>query len=964
MNRSRLSGVFACLAASLLLLTPVSAQQVFGSVSGYVTDDSGAALPGVSVTVTNDDTGATRQAVTNAAGFYNAEALQAGNYTVTTTLDGFQTVRRENVIVQVAQDVTINVSMSVGSVEDAITVTAESPLIEVSRSSAASYVSEKEIEALPIAGRDFTDFALLTPTVQRDPVRGFLTMAGQRGIYTGLNIDGTDNKSAFFGYGLGGEATENDGLVVAQDSVKEFQVITNGFAPEYGAHGGGYINVITRSGTNEMQGSAFYYFTDDSMTEDLPSSPLDDFRGIDGRRDPDEFERTNFGASLGGAFVQDKSHYFVSIDKSDRDSPFTRSIRTPGVYDAIIAQDAVIPGLAELVSDYTRNADGSATGLFNRNVDNQIIFFKVDQQFNESNTGTFRINDTDYERTSSFKDEESLKTEETRSLVASLVSVIGGDKVNELRIQSKTDDLDRQSLRVGGQIEAQVQFRFGNFDSVGKFDFLPIIAEEEGVQFQDSFSYLFGNHDLKFGVDYQKDDLAQVFKGSADGRYRFNSLEDFFANDPSSVRIYFGNVSFPNYDESQALTSIYAQDSWRPNDKLTLNYGFRFSQTDNPDGLTHVFDIGRNIPDDDNNFAPRVGFAYAIGDEGTQVLRGGIGLFHGRTPTLIFASQVQENGLFPNFGRVTIGPGDIGYVPLGQPINNQNPPPDTIPSTSYLEPGFEDPETTRINLGYERELGNSGWSAGIDTVWAEGDKLQSNVDLNKEFIGYDEFGRPQFSFSRPNPNFNQIFIRRSVGESEYQAVTLKVNRRFRGRYQMQAHYTWSEDESNDDNERSATSVTLSDPSNPDYDFGLSDRDVTDRLVVSGLVELPWKLRLSGSAEYRSGTPWTATDQDVDFVYCGSGFGNCPDARAVINGQRVARNSFRNESIQRIDLRLARTFTIGGVDLDLFYEAFNLLDDNSFQVTGGENDPADADFGIADSLVTQPRTFQWGVRVRY
>lgn len=964
MNRRRLFMVFTCLVATLVFLQPASAQ-VLGSISGFVTDDSGAALPGVSVEAVSADTGARRTGVTNDAGFYNLEALAAGNYNVTASLDGFQSVRRENIKVQLGQDVTIGLSLAVGSVEEAITVTAETPAIEVSRSSAASYISETEIAALPISGRDFTDFALLTPTVQRDPIRGFLTMSGQRGIYTGMNIDGTSGKSAFFGYGRGGEATENDGLVVAQDSVKEFQVITNGFAPEYGANGGGYINVITQSGTNDIKGSAFYYFTDESMVADIPASPKDKFNGNFDSTTPDQFERTNIGASLGGPIKKDRTHYFLSVDQSDRDSPFTRSLDDPRTYDAIIAQSAVIPGLEELVSDYTRREDGTAIGSFNRNVDNRIIFLKFDQQFSDANSGTFRVNRTDYERTSTFKDEESLKVEDTNSFVASLVSVIGGDKVNEFRIQHATDDLDRQSLRVGGQVEAQIQFRTGEFDQVGKFDFLPIIAEEEKLQIQNSFSYLFGDHDTKFGVDYQKDDLAQVFKGSADGRYRFNSYEDFFANNPSSVRIYFGDVTFPNYDEAQALLAFYAQDSWRPNSRLTVNYGVRIGQTDNPSGLTHALDVGRNIPDDTDNIAPRFGFAYSLDDQGTQVIRGGVGLFFGRTPTLLFASQVQENGLFPNFGRVTIGPDDIGYVPLGGNIDNENPPPDTIPSTSYLEPGFQDPETTRFNLGYERELGNSGWSAGVDAVYADGKNLQSNVDLNKEQLPYDEFGRPRFSFSRPDPNFNQIFVRRSIGESEYQAITLKANRRYRGRYQVQAHYTWSEDKSTDDNERSATSVTVSDPTNPNYDYGLSSRDVTDRLVVSGLVDLPWGLKLSGSAEYRSGTPWTVTDQDVDFTYCGSGFGNCPDARGVINGVLQARNSRRNDSIQKVDMRLTKSFSIGDrFDIDLFYEAFNLFDDNSWVVTSGEDDPTDNDFGIPDALVTSPRQYQFGVRIHY
>lgn len=962
MKRRTFLAVSLCLAASLVVLQPLSAQ-VLGSIQGFITDDSGAALPGVDVEAVNAATGARRANTTNDAGYYVLEALTAGVYNVTAALDGFQSVRRENVRVQVGQAIDINLALAVGSVEEAITVTAESPGIEVSRSTAAAYIGEEEIDALPISGRDFTDFALLTPTVQRDPVRGFLTMSGQRGIYTGMNIDGTSGKSTFFGYGRGGEATENDGLVVAQDSVKEFQVITNGFAPEYGENSGGYINVITQSGTNELKGSAFYFFTDDSMIADVPGSPL----RPDSGGDPDEFERTNIGASIGGAFVKDKTHYFASIDQRDRDQPFSRSLDDPRTYDAIIAKSADIPGLERLVEDYTRNADGTADGLFNRNVDNRIIFFKVDHQFSDSNSGSFRINDTAYERTSTFKDEESLKVEDTRSLVGSLVSVIGADKVNEFRAQIATDDLDRLSLRVGEPIEAQIQFRTGEFDEVGKFDFLPILAEEDKLQIQNSFSYLFGDHDLKFGIDYQKDDLAQVFKGSADGRYRYNSYEDFMNDNPSSVRIYFGDVTFPNYDEYQEVTAFYAQDSWRPNNRLTVNYGFRWSMTDNPSGLEHIFPEGRDIPDDTDNFGPRVGFAYALNDDGTQLIRGGVGLFHGRTPTLLFASQVQENGIFPNFGRVIVGPGDIGYVPLGQPINNENPPPDTIPGTSFVRPNFEDPETTRYNFGYERELGDSGWTGGVDLVYAEGEKLQSNVDDNRTYLGVDAAGRPMFGSSRPNPALGTVFVRESFGESEYTAVTLKVNRRYRGRYQLQAHYTWSEDKSTDDNERSATSVSVSDPTNIRYDWGLSDRDVTDRIVVSGLVDLPFKFRLSGSLEHRSGTPYTLIDNSELFAYCGFGAldFNCNNVRAIgSNGTAVARNTARNEDVQTVDLRLTRSFTIGRVDLDVFYEAFNLFNDHSFLIGTSQADPTESDFGLGSNLVGSQRQYQFGVRVRY
>ncbi len=582
--------------------------------------------------------------------------------------------------------------------------------------------------------------------MQRDPIRGFITMSGQRGIYTGMNIDGTDGKSAFFAYGRGGEATENDGIVVAQESVREFQVITNGFNAEYGENGGGYLNVITKSGTNELKGSAFYFLRDDSMATDLPGSEVDAARGIDGSTPVNEFSRDNYGLSLGGPIKQDRTHFFLSYDGTSRDEPFSDDLRTRGAYDAILQRAEDDPAFLALIEGYTPNNDGiaapdpdegrTASGNFVRSVDNQILFGKIDHQFNDANSFSLRGNLTEFERTSTFKDEESLKVEDTTSWVGSLVSVIGSSGVNEARIQIAGDDLDRLSQRVGEPIEAQIRFRFGSSDSVGKFDFLPILVEESKLQVQESFSYLYGSHDLKFGLDYHEDSLAQLFAGSKDGRYDFGSMEDFLNNDASQVRFYFGDVTFPNYDEKQEILAFYAQDSWKARPNLSINYGFRYSQTINPDGLIHVFPEGRDIPDDTDNFGPRFGFAWSPEGDTTSVVRGGIGLFFGRTPTLLFASQIQENGLFPNFGRVTVRPGDIGFVPFGDPIDNENPPPDTIPSTSYLDPNFQDQETVRFNLGYEREV-LDGWTAGADLVYAEGSKLQRNFNDQLVVTGHD-----------------------------------------------------------------------------------------------------------------------------------------------------------------------------------------------------------------------------------
>ena len=967
--RARLLAILLATTCAFLLAGAGVAQTINGTIEGYISDIEGGAIPGATVTATNQDTGINRAVITDANGFYSAKALQVGTYTVAAELAGMQTTQQTDIPVLVGQIKGVNLTLAVESSSEVITVTSEAPIIEVSRSGAANYIDEVEIASLPTVGRDFTDFAILTPGVQRDSQRGFLTIAGQRGMYSGLSVDGADNKSTFFGYGRGGEATENDGLIIAQDTVRQFQVVTNGFSAEYGRHGGAFINVVTKSGTNEIRGSAFAFFRDDGMAEDLPSSPLDDYRGRDGSQPVDEFDTQNYGFSMGGPFKRNRTHYYFGIDQRDQDIPFSRSLRSTGAnstYDLVMQRAQDEPAFAALLDGFTRNADGSASGLFLRSVSNQILFGKIDHQISDANLITLRANLTDFERASSYLDEESQKTEDTISFIASMISVVGSRGVNEFRIQSADDNLDRLSLRVGTPIEAQVRFRFASRDAVGKFDFLPIFVEESQLQIKDDFSYLFGAHDMKFGVDYSKDDLAQLFAGSRDGRYDFRSPQDFLDNNASGVRIWFGDSTYPNYDETQEALAFYGQDSLK-RDNLTLGYGLRYTSTDNPDGLDHLDPDGHDIPDT-QNLAPRFGFALASG-EGRSVFRGGIGFFYGRTPTLLFANQVQANGVPPNYGRITVRPGQNGYVPLGTPIDNENPPPGITPAISYVDPEFDDAQTLRMSLGWERELAG-GWSTGVDAVYAEASSLQRNTDFNRVFAGYDEYGRPSYN-GRMRDDVAEILVRQSRGESEYQAVTLKVKRRFTGRYNFGAHYTWGKDRDTDSNERSATGVTISDLGNLDYDWGLSNRDVKHRLVVTGMVQLPLDFQISGIVNYQSGTPFTAVDGGVEFAYCGFfslGF-NCPDPRAVIDGNLVARNSFRNESIQTVDLRVGKFFRFGDdLRLDLFFEAFNVFDENSFSVGFGqrnvEGGEVPDDFGIPSGLRTRPRQLQLGARFSF
>ncbi len=950
---------------ALLFAVPAAAIQTLGTVQGFVTDASGGALPGVTIELLDTERGQLRAAVTNGRGFFAVRSVPSGEYDLTASLAGFQTTRREGIRLLVGQILETDLQLALSGVAEAVLVTAEAPLLEVGRGGAAGYVDEDEISTLPIQGRDYVQFALLKPTVKVEPQRGGISLSGQRGINSGLTIDGADAKSAFFGYGRGGEATENGGLVVAQESVQEFQVVTSGYSAEAGRSGGGYINVVTKAGTNDFAGSGFLFFRDQRMVARLAQSPLDAHRGIaadDGRYEVDEFERTNWGASFGGPIVRDRTHFFLSYDQTARSQPFLRDIRGAGQYDAVRAR------YPDLLAGFSPNGDGTASGQFVRETDNLILFGKLNHRLNDDHSLTLRYNVTDYARTSDYVAEESRKLERTHALVGSVVSLLGETGVNEFRVQYAYDDLDRLANLPDSALQANFRIFAPSYGSFGKPWWLPIYVDEAKFQVQERFSFLSGNHEIRLGVDFSRDDLSEYFAGNADGRYDFNDVAAFENGEAARARIFFGDVSNPNFDVTQQTLGFYVQDNWSPSARLTLNVGARWDGTFNPDGIPHVLPEGTAIPDDLDNVSPRAGFVYSL-DEGS-ILRGGAGIFYGRTPTLLFFSAYSDTGVFPRYGNAVVSPGQTGFVPLGSAIDNGNPPAGLTPSLSYVHPDFEDPRTTRVNLGYEREVARDV-AASLDVVYARGDLLASNVDANAPAPSRDAHGRPLYSGERINPNYGTVLVRQSLARSDYVAVTAALRRRFRDGIQFQAHYTWSRDRSNDDNERSSGSLTLTDPADPDYDWGVSSRDIPHRFVASGVFTLPFDILASGILTAQSGSPFTALDPRVGYhnhpdFYVGP-YG--PQTRAVVGGELVPVNGERNDAWTNLDLRITKRFQVAGAQLEALFEVFNVLNAKTFRVSGADQQEPTLDdgrsnpeFGLGAARVGAQRQAQLGLRV--
>ena len=278
-------------------------QATTGEVNGHVTDSQGGVLPGATVTFTNPANGYTRTVTTGSEGFYDVPLLPPGSYDISFDMSGLTSVKRK-AEVTVGSTVTLNVSLNVGGVAEEVTVVSEAPLVETGSTIRTSTLDQEAIANLPINGRRFQDFITLTPTVQVDPQRGQLSFSGQRGINANISVDGADFNQPFFGGIRGGERS-NNAFTIPQEAIQEFQVVAAGYSAEFGRSTGGLVNAITKSGTNDIHGSAFYLNRNDSWA---------DKNAFGQKAAPTQQQ---FGGSVGGPLKKDKSFFFAAFERQD-----------------------------------------------------------------------------------------------------------------------------------------------------------------------------------------------------------------------------------------------------------------------------------------------------------------------------------------------------------------------------------------------------------------------------------------------------------------------------------------------------------------------------------------------------------------------------------------------------------------------------------------------------------------------
>lgn len=932
-----------CIFLSLTALTSF-AQTPTGQIAGSVADDSGAALPGVTITASNRDTGLTRSTVSNSEGQYALALLPSGTYDVVAELSGFQPFRRANVVVTVGSDVTVRVTLRVG-VSEAITVSAEAPVVEATRSSVASTVNETMIENLPVNGRNFIDFAVTTPGVSKDSRSGDISFAGLRGTLNSLVVDGADNNNTFFGQSLG-RTGDRTAYQFSQDAVKEFQVNTNAYSAEYGRAGGAVINVVTKSGTNNFDGAAFFFFRDRDLRskdyiEELNNRP----------KGPYQFDQ--YGASVGGPIVSDRHFFFANYDGQRNTESNTIVFTVPSGTPTDADTTAGLARLRDLASDYERKRDQD---VYLIKTDHEVLNSHLALRFNRQDF--LGANQENGGATNSFEHTgNSLRVVDT--LAANFTTPVSNAFFNEVRAQYAKDE--EPGTANSANPEATVRQGGQTVLVIGRNFFSPRETTIKRWQIADTATLLRGTHTLKAGFDVNNDDILNYFPGNFSGAYTFQSIASFQRGTPNGaneryVQAFAGpGTTGPTTNPDQFETALFIQDEWHFRPNLTFNAGLRYDLQDvaqpevrNPDAQLAAAGINTGeIPIDRNNVAPRLGFAWTPAFSPRTVVRGGYGIFYGRTPAIIVGTAHSNNGI--NVQTITFTGANTPTYPNIYP---SLPTGVTLPKPTIFafDKDYENPMVHQTSFGVEHALTNT-IAVGASLLWVQGNDLSRSADVNLgtpviEQIALSTGGTVpvrRYPTARPFVNFARIIEFQSTGDSEYRGVTLDLNKRFGQNWQARIAYTYAHVK---DNKPDATAVVPEGSDDAKYawdptDFGLEwgpgDNDVEHRMVLSGVWNIEYAKgndawwskmflqgwALSGIVSWQTGFPYSATvgvDLNRD--------GNTRNDRAP----GIGRNSFRTEDQLSIDPRISKTIPLrGDLRLQLIAEAFNIT--NESNVTG-------------------------------
>jgi hypothetical protein len=931
------------LIALVVLTAPVRAQETvnYASVGGRVVDPQGGMVPGARITARRIETGIVSETTTDNEGRFRFPYLKVGVYEIKAHLEGFSDVARL-LTLTVGAAFDLPMMLNVAGVDASITVRGYAPVLEGARSQIAGTITQTEVNALPMNGRNFLDLALLVPGVSPTNTASTQLFAETSAVPgQGISIGSQRNFSNNFivdGLSANDDAAGLSGITYSVDAVEQFQVVTSGGQAELGRALGGYVNVITRSGTNAAHGDLYGYFRDDALNA---------ANALTGATLP--MNQKQYGASFGGPAVQNRTFYFANIERRDLDQTGVVTVPQPTI-------DTINTRLAQV------NYPGAAvtTGIYPNPVDTTNMLAKLDHLV--SGNDSLGVRYSLYRATSANQrgvggtatpSASSGLDNVDHSLAFSNTLTLSPRTVNETRAQVAYSDLKAYpSDPIGPQVSIAGVASFGTLSSS------PQRRVTRMVQVVNNVSHHAGAHALRAGVDVLVNDTTITFPRAVRGTYTFSSLANFLSGtyNNSGFTQTFGETVV---GQSNPNVGMYVQDEWRVGSELTLNAGLRYD-----------LQFLETIQTDRNNVAPRIGFAWSPTAWDGTVIRGSAGIFFDRIPLRALANALLSAGNTTDLSQlrqigVSLSPTQAG-APAFPNVLPAAIPSVTLVNLTTMDRDIQNAHSRQASLEVERQLGEAG-SYSVGYQYLKGENLIISINQNVPTC----VAAGTNNGCRPNPDYANNGQYSSAAESTYHGLHLSfVQRPLRwGHYRVS--YTLSKAMNNVGEFFFSSPI---DPFDLSKDWGRSDDDQRHRLVVAGSVNTPmtsantaWEklthgFQVSTLLQWYSALPFNITS-GVTTIQGTTG-------RPIANGRFISRNAGVGSDFFSLGLRASRSFRLGStLRAEGIVEAFNLTNrpnaitrNGNFGAGAYPTNPASTFNQI--TAVGEPRTVQLAVRFRF
>ncbi len=910
--------------------TAAAAQETINSasVSGRVTDSQGAVVAAAQVTARQTETNVTREAVTDANGRFRLAYLNVGPYTITVHLQRFADVTR-TLTLMAGSAFELPVTLQVAGVDTSVTVEGQSTLIEAARSQIAGTVSQTEARNLPMNGRNFLDLALLIPGVSPTNIGSTQLFPETSAVAgNGLSIGSQRNFSNSFivdGLSANDDAAGLSGIPYGVDAIDQFQVVTSGGQAELGRALGGYVNVVTKSGTNVSHGDVYAYLRDDALNA---------ANALTGRTLP--MDQKQYGLSLGGPIVRDRTFYFANVEQ--------RKLNQSGL--TIIPQDVADTINAKLAAT---GYPGSpvTTGEYPNPVDSTNLFAKVDHQASTRDQlgvryGLYKVSSTNSRGAGALNaPSASAALDNIDSTIAvSNTLVLSPRTVNETRAQFAYANLKAPPTDpIGPAVSIAGVASFGTLSGS------PTARVNSLTQIVDSLSHQAGAHALRGGVDFQFNDDRITYPRSNRGAYTFSSLANFLAGTYNNAGFTqtFGPSSV---SQTNPNLGLYAQDEWKVSASVTLNLGLRYD-----------LQFLETINTDTNNVSPRAGFAWSPLASRRTIIRGAAGLFYDRVPLRPLANALLSAGNTTDLTQlrqtnVSLAPTQAN-APVFPSILDHPVPLVTLVNLTTMDRDIQNAYSRQASVEIEQQVGERG-TISVGYQYLRGADLIISINQNVPSC----VATGTNNGCRPNPAYANNSQYSSAARSNYHGLFVSFVQRPTRWGSYRVSYTLSKSMDNVGENFFSSPI---DPFDLSKDWGRSDDDQRHRLVVNGAINA-YGFQLSGMVQYYSSLPLNITS-GVTTIQGTAG-------RPIVDGAFIPRNAGTGPDFFSVNARLARTFSISSrVRVEALVEAFNLTNRRNV-VTYNANFGAGAypanpspNFGQI-TAVGEPRSLQVAARLRF